>query len=139
MATIYDVDPNKLIAKAAEELAKSEHVKAPVWAQFVKTGTHKQRLPAQKNWWHIRAASVLRTIYLNGPIGVSKLRTRYGGNKRRGYKPAEFRKASGKIIRLILQQLDKEGLTKYAEKGVHKGRVITPKGKSFLDKMIRRK
>ncbi len=139
MATIYDADTNKLIAKAAEELAKSEHVKAPSWAQFVKTGTQKQRPPTQKNWWQLKAAALLRTIYMKGPIGVSKLRAHYGGNKRRGYKPAEFRNASGKIIRLILQQLDKGGFTKYAEKGVHKGRVITPKGKSFLDKMIKRK
>jgi ribosomal protein S19E (S16A) len=36
----------------------------------------------------------------------------------------------------MLQQLEKDGLIKYDEKGVHKGRIITPKGKSFLDKMI---
>lgn len=139
MATIHDVDTNKLIESVAESLKKSDHVKMPAWAVFVRTGTSKDRIPDDKQWWFTRAAAVLRTIYINGPIGVSKLRTKFGSLKRRGYKPAEFRRASGKILRLILQQLEKEGLVKYAEKGVHKGRVIQPKGKSLLDKAVKAK
>ncbi|MEK6939747.1 MAG: 40S ribosomal protein S19, partial [Nanoarchaeota archaeon] len=38
-------------------------------------------------------------------------------------------------IRKILQQLEKSGLVKQTEKGVHKGRILTPKGTSFLDKI----
>lgn len=133
MPTIYDVDPNQLIQKTAEALGKLPSLKPPAWAGFVKTGTHKERPPVQSNWWSLRAASVLRSIYKLGPVGVSKLRKKYGGKKRRGHQPPEFRKGSGNIIRRILQQLEKEQLIKQTAIGVHKGRIITGKGKSFLD------
>jgi len=130
-----DVYPNDLIEKAAEELKKVEAVKPPVWAQFVKTGVHKERAPADKEWWYKRAAAVLRSIQILGPIGVSKLRIKYGGKQRRGHQPPVFKKGSGSIIRKVLQQLDKAGFTKFSEKGVHKGRVITKQGKLFLNKV----
>ncbi len=136
MAIVYDIEANKLIEAAAKELAKLPNMKSPEWAAFVKTGTAKERPPAREDWWHVRAASVLRAIYkAHGPIGVQKLRTRYGSKKNKGHKPEKFFRASGKIIRLILQQLEKEGFIKKAEIGVHKGRVISAKGKSFLDKI----
>src|SRR3989338_6048677 len=104
-----------------------------VWAHFVKTGVHKERAPTNDKWWFVRAASVLRSIYKLGPVGVSKLTKKYGGRKRRGHQPPEFRPASGNILRKILQQLEKETLVKQNAKGVHKGRIVTTKGKSFLD------
>jgi small subunit ribosomal protein S19e len=134
MATIHDVNTNKLIEKTAEELKKVDSVKAPEWATFVKTGVHKERPPANQDWWFMRAASVLRTVYRLGPIGVSKLRYKYGGRKNRGYKPEEFRRGSGNILRKVLQQLEKAQLVRQTEVGNRKGRVITPKGKSLLDK-----
>ncbi len=133
MPTIYDVDPLTFIRKAAEALEKLPSLKPPTWAGFVKTGVHKERPPEQRNWWSLRAASVLRSIYKLGPVGVSKLRKKYGGKKRRGHQPPEFRKASGNIIRKILQQLEKEQFIKQTTIGAHKGRIVTPKGKSFLD------
>ena len=95
---------------------------------------HNERIPLQDDWWYRRAASILRIIALRGPIGVSKLRTRYGGKKNRGVRPERFRIASGNIIRKILQQLDSASLSKQAVIGVHKGRVITPSGQKLLDK-----
>ena len=135
MTTIYDVNTNDLIEKAAVELKKIKEMAPPEWAMVVKTGVHKQRPPANKDWWHVRCASILRTIYLLGPIGTAKLRTRYGGKKRRGYQPPTFKKGSGSIIRKALQQLEKSGLILQTVKKGHKGRVVTPKGKSFLDKI----
>jgi small subunit ribosomal protein S19e len=132
---MYDVELQELILKTAEELKKVPEVKPPVWAAFVKTGMHKERPPMNNDWWYLRTASVLRTVYRFGPVGVSKLRTKYGGKKNRGHKKEHFYKGSGNILRKSLQQLEKAGLVKFAEKGVHKGRVITPKGKSFLDKI----
>ena len=82
----------------------------------------------------MRAAAVLRSVALLGPIGVSKLRTKYGGRKRRGHKPSRFRRGSGSVLRKVLQQLEKAELIKFVEKGVHKGRVVAPKGASLLDK-----
>ena len=135
MTTMYDADPQELVEKTAQELKKLPEIKAPVWANFVKTGMHKQRPPTEKDWWQIRVASVLRTVYRLGPIGTEKLRTKYGGKKNRGHKQEHFFKGSGSILRKSLQQLEKAGLIKFAEKGVHKGRIVTPKGKSFLDKI----
>lgn len=133
MGTIYDCDQSELVEKASQELKKVNAVKAPSWAAFVKTGMHKERPPVKDEWWHIRAASVLRQIYRKGPIGVSKLRTTYGGKKNRGYKTEHFYKGSGSIIRKILQQLEAAGFVKKEEKNIHKGRVLTAQGKKFLD------
>jgi len=127
---VLDVPQEQLIKKTAEALKKEIHM--PSWAPFVKTGTHKQRPPVEDDWWYIRAASVLRKVYLLGPIGVSKLRTLYGGKKNRGVKPEKFKEGSGSIARKILQQLEEAKLVKQEEKSKHKGRVITPKGASLL-------
>lgn len=137
MATIYDENASELINRAGIELKKTKNVKMPDWAHFVKTGVGKERVPDDANWWYFRAGSILRKIYVKGPIGVSKLRNLYGCKKNRGVKPEEFRKASGKIIRVILQQLEAEGFVKAVEKGIHKGKIITPKGKSFLDGLVK--
>ena len=133
MPTIYNCDPSELVEKAGEELKKVEAIKAPEWAVFVKTGVHKERPPIKNDWWYTRAASVLRKIYTLVPIGISKLRVKYGGKKNRGTKTEHFYKGSGSIIRKIMQQLEKEGFVKKDLKSVHKGRTITAKGKKFLD------
>ena len=137
MATVYDANPNRLIQKASEALKALETMKMPEWAKYVKTGASKERPPENPEWWYMRAAAVLRKVYLYEMVGVSKLRTQFGSKKNRGHKPEHFYKGSGKIIRTILQQLEKTELVKFTEKGVHKGRAITPKGKAFLDKLAK--
>jgi len=131
MVTVTEVPAAKLIEKLKEELKKNEEIQPPAWASFAKSGAHRERPPKQKDFWYIRTASLLRKIYLEGPVGISRLRTYYGGKKRRGYKPAHFRRASGNILRKILQQLEKSGLVEKAKKG----RKITSKGQKFLDKV----
>lgn len=135
MVTVYDVNQQELVERAAEELKKVNAVKPPVWAAYVKTGVSKERPPANDDWWYLRTASILKTVYKIGPIGVSKLKTKYGSKQRRGVAPPRFRRGSGNIIRKSLQQLEKAGLIKQIEKGIHKGKVITPAGKSFLDRV----
>jgi small subunit ribosomal protein S19e len=130
LANVYDVDPQKLIEAVAEEFKKDENIKPPEWAVFVKTGSHKEKVPARKDWWYVRCASILRKIYIQ-PRGISRLRVAYGGRKNRGYKPERFGMAGGNIIRKGLQQLEKSG---YVKKG-KKGREITPKGQKSLDNM----
>ena len=135
MATVYDANTQELIKKAAEAL--KDKIKAPEWSMYVKTGVSKERPPVDRDWWYVRAASILRKIYLLGPIGTNKLRVKYSGRKNRGYRPEKTFQGSGKIIRVILQQLESIELIKKEDKKVHKGRVITPKGKSFLDKLAK--
>jgi|SRR3989344_4616080 len=134
MKTVFDVNPNKLIEMAAAALKKEGKLAPPEWSKFVKTGVSKQRPPANEDWWYVRAASILRTIYCaKRPIGVSKLRVKYGGRKDRGVRPAHFRRASGSIIRKIMQQLQKADYIAIEMKSMTKGRLISAKGKKFLD------
>lgn len=130
MATVYDTPGGKLISKAAEDLKGK--IKKPTWADSVKTGPNRMRMPDSPDWYYHRTASVLRKIYLKGPIGVQKLRVMYGSKKSRGHKPEEFRKSGGKAIRSVLIELDKLGFT---EKFERNGRRITSKGRSYLDKI----
>ncbi len=130
----YDVPAQQLILLVAEELKKNATIKAPSWASFVKTGVNRERPPVQKDWWHIRAASMLRRIGMVGPIGTAKLANHYGGAKNLGHRPEMFKPASTNITRKLLQQLEKASLIKHGAKGFHKGRMITPSGHSMLDK-----
>lgn len=132
MAT-HDVDATLLIQRVAEELKKDANIKPAQWAPFVKTGMSRERAPVQKDWWHVRAASILRKIFMLGPIGTHKLQTLYGGRKNEGMAPEHFYPGAGNNIRKILQQLEKAGLAKQTAKGVHKGRIVTPKGHAMLE------
>ncbi len=131
MATVYEVPTDKLIAKTAEDLKTNIKLKRPDWTEFVKTGTHRERQPDNPDWWYSRAASILRKVYINGPVGVQRLRTVYGDRKHRGVKPEEFRRAGGKILRIILKEFDNLGFTEKSGNG----RIITKKGQSYLDKI----
>ncbi len=132
MASIYDADIQQSIEKLSISLKPI--IKSPEWAKLVKTSSGKARLPARDDWYQVRAAAILITVYKRGPIGVQKLRVKYGSNQRRGHKPNRFQIASGKIIRTILQQLQQAELVSDKKEGIHKGRVITAKGKSLVDK-----
>ena len=135
---IYSLNPQEYNLKLAEALKKIPEFKMPEWAQFVKSGPAKQRPIEDPDFWHKRAASILRNVYKRKSVGVSRLRTKYGSKKNRGYKPEEFRKAGGKIIRTVLQQLDKAGLTEIQKtirgvKSKKPGRILTEKGKKFME------
>lgn len=125
---VLEVPAARLLERLKEELKAYPELKPPHWSYFVKTGVHAERRPEQPDWWYMRAASIMRRLYLDGPVGVSRLRTYYGGRKNRGQAPEHFRKAGGKIIRTILQQLEKAG---FAEK-VKGGRRLTRKGVELL-------
>jgi len=128
-----DVNPTLLIKRVAEELKKEPQIKPEDWAPFVKTGMSRERAPVQNDWWHIRAASILRKLFILGPVGTHKLQTQYGGRKNEGMAPEHFHKGSGNLIRKILQQLEKSGLAKQTAKGFHKGRIVTPRGHQLLE------
>lgn len=133
MKSIYNASKQDLAASTAEALKNVEEITPPEWAAYVRTGNNKERPPLQDDWWQRRAASVLLKVFYLGPIGVSKLRVKYGSKKRRGYKPEEFRRSSGNILRTILQQLESAGLIKQDDKSGHKGRIVTGKGVSLLN------
>ncbi len=135
---VYDIDSQEYNLKLAEALKKMPEFKQPEWADYVKTGPAKARPIDEPDFWHKRAASILRQIFKKKTVGVNRLRTRYGSKKNRGFQPEEFRKAGGKIIRIILQQADKAGLTEITKitrnmKKKRSGRQLTKKGIEFLE------
>ncbi|MEM0365277.1 MAG: 30S ribosomal protein S19e [Candidatus Nitrosocaldus sp.] len=130
MVNAYYVPADRLIARLAATLKQDQNIVPPPWAKFVKTGCHAMRPPYDMDWWYVRCASLLRKIYIHGPIGLSDLRSEYGGRQRRGSSPSHHRDAGGAIIRNALHQLEQAG---YVVKIPGKGRVLTSKGMSLVD------
>ena len=132
MAKVYDVPADELISRLTDAL-KSEGINVPTWTVFVKTGAHADKPPQKPDWWYTRCASILRKIYLHGPLSVNDLRTMYGDGKRNMYYGARHHKdASGAIIRNAIHGLEKLG---YLEKVEKKGSVLTRQGMQKLDKI----
>ncbi|MHA2296987.1 MAG: 30S ribosomal protein S19e [Candidatus Hodarchaeales archaeon] len=131
MVSITYIPAEIFIHRLAENFKKEGTIVAPEWADYVKTSHSRENRPVQDDWFYIRAASIMRKVYMRGPIGVSRLRKPYGGKKNRGNKPNSFKLASGSVIRRILQQLEKAQFIEKSPTG--KGRRITPKGQSYLD------
>ena len=133
MPTPYDVPPSVLIERLAKHLKEEvDEINPPSWIPFAKTGIHTQRPPRNPDWWFTRCSSLLRKIYLKGPIGIERLRSEYGGRIDRGAKPEHARKGSGAIVRKALQQLQTAGLVKPLR---NEGRVVTSEGRRLLDRL----
>ena len=82
MTTVFDVPAELLINTIADEFRdNNDKIVAPEWTKLVKTGVHKERKPENIDWWYVRCASILRRVYIDGPVGVRSLRTFYGGKK----------------------------------------------------------
>jgi small subunit ribosomal protein S19e len=131
MTTVYDVPADHIIRRVAEELKKRKEITPPAWAAFAKTGVHKEMPPEDHDWWFTRAAAVLRRVYVDGPLGVERMRSFYGGNQNRGSRPNKFRKGSGSVLRKALQQLEAAGLVLHDKTG----RRVSPVGMAFLDNL----
>ena len=133
MPAPYEAPVPVLIEKLAKYLKDNvDGVVPPKWAPFVKTGSHVSRPPQNPEWWFTRCASLLRKIYLKGPIGIEHLRSEYGGRIDRGVKPEHARRSGGSIIRKAIQQLEAAGLVEPLR---NRGRVVTGEGRRLLDKL----
>jgi small subunit ribosomal protein S19e len=133
LITPHDVPASKFIDRLAKYLRENiEEVHPPMWAMFAKTGTHVQNQPQNSDWWYTRSASILRKVYVHGPIGLENLRSDYGGRKNRGSKPNRVTKAGGSGVRKALQQLENAGLVQITRP---KGRIMTPKGRKLLQEV----
>ena len=130
MVTVYDVPAEQLILRTAQKLKENSNIVPPEWAEFAKTGRHTERAPSQDDWWYTRAASILRKLYVKGPMGSSKLAAEYGGYADKGSMPNKAVKGSRNIARKCMQQLEAAGFLVSKEK---EGRSISPSGQSLLD------
>ncbi len=133
MPTPYDVPAAILIERLGRYLRENvDEINPPPWSSFVKTGSHAARSPQNQDWWFTRCASLLRKIYVKGPIGVSRLRSEYGGRIDLGTRPEHARKGGGAIIRQALHQLEAAGLI---ENFRNRGRVVSRGGRRLLDRL----
>ena len=130
MTTAYEVPGDRLVERTAEEVKELDAVEPPEWARFARTGRDRELPPEDDDWWYVRTASILRKVYIEGPIGVSRLKKAYGGRDRKGVAPSHHEEGSGSVIRNALQQLEEEGLVE--QKGSD-GRVVSSEGQKFLD------
>jgi small subunit ribosomal protein S19e len=133
LITPYDVPARQFIEKLAKYLKDNvDQVNPSPWADVVKTGSHVQRQPQNPNWWYIRCASLLRKVYVHGPIGLEKLRADYGGRKGFHVTPGHTFKAGGAIIRKALQQLEAAGLIQTLKP---RGRRVSQEGRKLLNEI----
>lgn len=132
MVSVKDIPVDIFLKKLRDYIKRNvPEVKPPEWSFYVKTGPSKQRPPNDTNWWYTRAASLLRKLYIHGPLGINRLRSYYGGRKDRGVRPERHVDGGGANIRNILQQLERAGLVEKSSKG----RVLTREGRSLLDRL----
>ena len=134
MITVRDVPAAKFIAEFVKTLKLNENFVVPAWSDIAKTGVHKELAPYDPDWYYIRAAAVIRKIYLRKGTGVGALRKRFGGCFRRGTRPEVHQDASGKIIRSILINLDNLKYTEATGKG---GRQVSRVGQGACDLIAR--
>jgi len=133
LTTPYDVPASQFIERLAKYLKENiEQIQPPEWAAVVKTGSHTEKTPQNPDWWYTRAASVLRKVYIHGPIGLEKLRANYGGRKGFSVRPNHTSKAGGSNIRKILQQLETAQLVQITRP---KGRIMAPKGRKMMQEV----
>lgn len=130
MTNALEIDSAKLIEKAAMKL-KADKVAKPEYISYVKSGAGKERVPQSEDFWYVRCASILRQTYKEGPVGVNRLRTRYGNRVNHSVTRHHHARAGGSIIKDAFDALERIG---YLEK-TKSGRKITSKGRSFLDKI----
>ncbi len=127
---IADVPKEHLIEETAKKLG--EEIEKPAWMNYAKTGAHSERAPIRQDWFYVRMASILCKAHSWGVIGTEALRSYYGGRKNRGVKREHHYKASGKVIRVCVQTLEKKG---YLEKATPKGRKLSVKGFKLLNEL----
>jgi len=81
MTTVFELDSQEYNLKLAEALKQLPEFEQPAWSFLVKSGPAKDRPIEDADFWHKRAASVLRQIYKKKILGVNRLRTKYGSKK----------------------------------------------------------
>jgi len=133
LPTVYDVPADLLINLTAKYLRENyQEIEPPPQMAFAKTGSHREEPPKDPNFWYIRCSSLLRKIYIHGPIGVAHLRKQYGGLTKKGNVGKHKRRGGGFVVRKPLEQLEKAGLVQTVDR---RGRIVTKRGASLLDNL----
>lgn len=138
---VEEVCPVKLIDILAKALKEDKKLPKPKEAAYIKTGHGRELAPENEDWYYVRAASILRKLYMEELInpekskygyGVLWFARIYGGSKNNGHKPSHTVTGSKSVVRRILQSLEHIKLVSKLSDG---GRKLSPEGLSFLESM----
>ncbi|KAI5171417.1 small subunit ribosomal protein S19e [Nematocida sp. LUAm3] len=141
---VEEVCPQKYIEVLSKALKEEKKVERPAEADYIKTGHGKELAPSNPDWYHIRAASILRKLYIEqlknsdkmkhgfGTLWFAKV---YGGAKNNGHKPSHTVTGSKSLVRGILQALESSQLVTKIPKG---GRKLTSNGISYMETIATR-
>jgi len=102
VSSLRDISAAEFIKAYAAHLKKSNKLELPDWVDYVKTAHGREMPPLDPDWYFVRAASVVRKIYLNRGLGVGALAHWYGKAVRKTNKPQHHHRASRKVIRHVL-------------------------------------
>eukprot|EP00382_Lankesteria_abbotti_P005491 CAMPEP_0113847630 /NCGR_PEP_ID=MMETSP0372-20130328/1990_1 /TAXON_ID=340204 /ORGANISM="Lankesteria abbotti" /LENGTH=157 /DNA_ID=CAMNT_0000816947 /DNA_START=51 /DNA_END=524 /DNA_ORIENTATION=- /assembly_acc=CAM_ASM_000359 len=121
------------ISECAKRLKQSAKFELPKWVDNVKTAASRELAPYDQDWLFIRAASILRKLFLTPDVGVWGMRKKYSKKGRRGTKPSHRALAGGKVIRHCIQQLENMG---YVEQHAERtGRRLSQEGVKLLHRV----
>ena len=111
----------------------------PHYNNLVKCSYSNELAPLDPNWFYVKAAAVVRKIYItkSKTLGVGSLKSMFNKKHRRGVNCSVTSRHSGKILRDIIGQLKKIGYVEnyVSSEGASLGLLVTRLGKAQLDKI----
>ena len=108
--TLKDVPAEAFIKAYAAHLKKTQKVTPLDGHEHLKTACYKDMQPQCSDWYYTRAAAIARKVFLRPDIGVGRLKHLFGSVRRNGHCSNSHGRASGKIIRHAMIQLEKAGV-----------------------------
>ncbi|KAI5159909.1 small subunit ribosomal protein S19e [Nematocida ausubeli] len=138
---VEEICPEQFINVLSKSLKEEKKIERPAEADHIKTGHGREQAPVSEDWYHVRAASLLRKLYmeeLTNPekskygFGVMWFARVYGGAKNNGHKPSHTVSGSKSLVRRILQSLENVKLVSTMPKG---GRKLTQTGHAYLQEI----
>eukprot|EP01029_Cantina_marsupialis_P003184 TRINITY_DN1301_c0_g1_i2.p2 TRINITY_DN1301_c0_g1~~TRINITY_DN1301_c0_g1_i2.p2 ORF type:complete len:138 (+),score=28.92 TRINITY_DN1301_c0_g1_i2:37-450(+) len=128
MPTLKDVSAQDIIAALAVVL-KNKGLEIKGDLTIIKTAVRKELPPTDVDFIFVRAAAILRALYIRPGQGVGALTRYFGGAKNNGTCKSHFSRSAAGIIRRILLATDKLGFTSKKASG----RALTKSGVQLLD------
>mmetsp|Transcript_32179 Transcript_32179/g.44115 ORF Transcript_32179/g.44115 Transcript_32179/m.44115 type:complete len:162 (+) Transcript_32179:49-534(+) len=128
---IKDVEASLWIKAFADHLKAQGQLDIPDFVDYAKTGTSRILPPQDPDWFYVKAAAILRRVYIRPFTGIGGLRKVFGNTWGQS-RPLHFRKASGGVIRHVLHSLEKLKLLAKSDDG---GRVITKNARQDCDRI----
>ncbi|KAJ9525301.1 hypothetical protein QJQ45_020838 [Haematococcus lacustris] len=140
---VKDVSAEDFIKAYSAHLKSNDKLHLPTWVDVVKTGKFKELAPYDEDWYFVRAASILvslfaaaaaicRRLYNRPGIGIGRFQTLFGGRMHRGAAPEKFSKSSGGLVRHIMQSLEEIGILEKCT-SIKGGRKLTASGQRDMD------